>query len=248
MGSIPKARPRSLAEVQALLHSNGDTSNEWDQLLTTCKSIAEANTDSSILGWECHHTHFEQEEPGQPQCSQQDCGPGPPREGTRNLPRCPWLGEGSSMARVQRGSLEQTPVAAQKSPSDYRVPSHHLQLLPVLCNHLSPSCRSTGTSAIAAGSRENKESSRLLALPQQRTGIRSAADLGRIWPPGPSASPCQPGRGNRTLCCACPSVPAPILLPPGSNSSHFPPPHGHSSMAFLASPPIALHQLLPLPA
>lgn len=83
VGSIPSARPRSLAEVQALLHSNGDTSYEWDQLLTTSKSIAEANTDSSVLGWECHHTHFEQEEPGQPQCSQQDCGPGPPREGTR---------------------------------------------------------------------------------------------------------------------------------------------------------------------
>lgn len=96
VGSIPSGRPWSLAEVQALLHSNGDTSNEWDQLLTTTKSAAEANTDSSVLGWECHHTHFEQEEPGQPQCSWQDCGPGPPGEGTRaqEPTRVPMAGRG----------------------------------------------------------------------------------------------------------------------------------------------------------
>ena len=64
VGPVPSARPQSLPGAQALLHSNGDTSNEWDQLLTTTKSVAKADLESSVLGQEGHHTHFEQEEPG----------------------------------------------------------------------------------------------------------------------------------------------------------------------------------------
>ena len=83
VGSVPSARPQSLAGAQALPHSNGDTINDWDQLLTTTKSIAKANTESSVLGRECHHAHFEQEEPRRPQRTWQDGGPGPPGDGTR---------------------------------------------------------------------------------------------------------------------------------------------------------------------
>lgn len=44
-------------------HHNRDTSNEWDQLSSTTKSAAEANMESSVLGQEHHHTHFEQKQP-----------------------------------------------------------------------------------------------------------------------------------------------------------------------------------------
>lgn len=59
------------------------TAMEWDQLLTTTKSTAKADMESSVLGRELHHADFEQKEPGQPRCTWQDYGPGPPGEGTR---------------------------------------------------------------------------------------------------------------------------------------------------------------------
>ena len=119
VGSIPSARPRSLAEVQALRHSNGDTSNEWDQLLTTTKSAAEANMDSSVLGWECHHTHFEQEEPGQPQCSRQDCGPGPPgggHQGTGAYPGAHGWERAAAWPERREGAWSRLQLLLRKAP------------------------------------------------------------------------------------------------------------------------------------
>lgn len=61
MGSVSTASPQSLAGAQALVHSKGVSKTEWDEMLTTTKNSAEANTEKSVLGWECHHKHFEQE-------------------------------------------------------------------------------------------------------------------------------------------------------------------------------------------
>lgn len=82
-GSVLNARPQSLAGAQALLHSNGDTSDEWDQLLTTIKRASKADMESSVLGQEHCHTHFAQKEPRHPRCTWQDCKSGSPGESTR---------------------------------------------------------------------------------------------------------------------------------------------------------------------
>lgn len=66
MGSVSTTSPQSLAGAQALVYSKGVSKTEWDEMLTTTKNAAKDNTEKSVLGWECHHKHFEQEKPGNP--------------------------------------------------------------------------------------------------------------------------------------------------------------------------------------
>lgn len=75
MGSVSITSPQSLTGAQALVYSKGVSKTEWDEVLTTTKNAAKDNTEKSVLGWECHHK--------QPQCTQQDCGTGPPGDSIR---------------------------------------------------------------------------------------------------------------------------------------------------------------------
>lgn len=86
-----------LAGAQALVYSKGVSKMKWDEMLTTTKNTAKANTERSFLSWVCHHKHFEQEKSGNPSV--------PSRtveqvllgtvSGHRSPPRYPQLGEGS---------------------------------------------------------------------------------------------------------------------------------------------------------
>lgn len=159
MGSVSTTSPQSLAGAQALVYSKGVSKTEWDEVLTTTKNAAKDNTEKSVLGWECHHKHFEQEKPGNPSVPSRTVeqvllGTA---SGHRSPPRYPWLGEGSR-ERAGRGSLEQTPVAAQKSPSDKRAPSHHLQLLAVHTATLLPAAEAQGPVPLQQGAGRTRKS------------------------------------------------------------------------------------------
>lgn len=100
---------------------------------------------------------------------------------------------------------------------------------------------------------ENKETSALLAFPQQRTEIgqeQKSAQL-QIWAGSGPRVPLPPPASQTEGAGPC-AVHAHPFLPPSYcpllKHLPFPPPHSHSSMASLASLPIAQHQLLPFPA
>lgn len=66
MSSVSSVSPQSLVGAQAFVCSKGVCKTEWDEMLTTTKNTAKANTKKSVLSWVCHHKHSEQEKPGNP--------------------------------------------------------------------------------------------------------------------------------------------------------------------------------------
>lgn len=48
------------------MYSKGVSKTEWNEMLTTTKNAAKANTEKSVLSWVCHHKDFEQEKPDNP--------------------------------------------------------------------------------------------------------------------------------------------------------------------------------------
>lgn len=137
-------------------------------------------------------------------------GSSPSAHGWQKAAACPGRGEGA-WGRAQRPAVH---------------PHHPL-----------PSCISTGTGTTAAGGQQNKETSLLLAFPQQGTGLHP-----RLWMPscrtGQNPAPVclwAAGTGPRTAPALFHHTKLPVL-PPRSRPS--PPCH----------PPGAHPQLLPLPA
>lgn len=83
MGSVPSISLQPLAGAQALVYSKGISKTEWDEMLTATKNTVKASMEKSVLRWAVLPQTYRARETKQPQCTQQDCGAGPPGDSIR---------------------------------------------------------------------------------------------------------------------------------------------------------------------